>query len=74
MSAPFVVGQRVRIRAVQHPCFAREIGQIEEVTRVTDLCVWCRPTRLCPRKTQYGIKMERACWETIRMAHELEPV
>lgn len=68
-------GMMVRIVSTHHPCFARDIGKIEVVTRISadGRQAWCKPTKLFPRKTRKGIVMDEACWETLRSVDSIEP-
>lgn len=68
-------GMRVRVVSVHHPCFARDIGKIEVVVRISSdgRQAWCKPIRLFPRKTRKGIVMKGANWETLRSVESIEP-
>lgn len=69
-------GMLVRIVCVHHPVFAKNVGEIERVMRMSSdgRQAWCKPVKLFPKKTRNGVVMQEACWETLRSVDSIEPV
>lgn len=68
-------GMLVRVVQVNHPVFAKDIGEIVRVTQLLpgSHAAWCRPTKLFPRKTRKGVVLEPANWDILRDIDFLEP-